>query len=137
MSTKAITLIAIGVALPAVLPTGQGSSSTEPPKTSQQRKADIKVIRVDRTRSKYGGKHHMRAMSKGMDFSFRPGKVIGATILLEGPNAQDLQNRRMVVQILQAEAQKLGLFNPMMMLRNVHQSHTKPNMWNAIWDFST
>ena len=43
-------------------------------------KEDIKVIRVEQRKSKYGDRHHMRDMARGRMFT---PKVIGARITLE------------------------------------------------------
>ena len=95
MSMKANTLIVLGMSLP-VITNVTGSAS----KSFQERQKDITVIQVLPKRSTYGDKHHMRAMSRGRDLSYVPGKVVGATIVLEGPAPQDLKTYRIVQDIL-------------------------------------
>ena len=94
----------------------------------------ITVIRVEKRRSRFGDKHHMRSMSRGRLFT--PGEVVGATITLEGTDPQALRTYHHVESILREEERKLGLFGSMLVLRNVYQSHKKPNMWEAQWDIS-
>lgn len=121
---KANSLIALGIALPAI--------TDSLSKGSQNKDEEIKVIRVEKRLSKYFDKHHMRMMSLGREHLYKP-KVVGATITLEGPNPQDLRTYIKVNKILQAEAKKLRLFAPAFRLMNLYQSHEKANMWNAKW----
>jgi len=92
---------------------------------------EIKVIRVEKRKSKYGDRHHMRDMSRGRMFT---PKVVGARITLEGNNPQELKTYGHVGQILRAEERKLGLFGKMITFVNVHQSRKSPNLWNSVWE---
>ena len=117
--------IALGAVLPIVASIKEGSSNEE----------DIKVIRVEKRRSKWGGKQHMKAMSRGR--LFNPGeKIVGLAITLEGTDPQSLRTHQNVQPILLKEAQKHRMFAPMMVLRNVHQSRRKADTWEAIWDLT-
>ena len=118
--------IGLGVVLPILAASTEGSPNEE----------DIKVVRVEKRRSKWGGKEHMKAMSRGR--LFNPGeKVVGLAITLEGSDPQVLRTHQMVRPILIQEASKhLRKFAPMIVFRNVYQSRTKPDTWEAIWDLS-
>ena len=94
--------------------------------------AEITVIRVEKNRSKWGGKQHQRAMSRGKHFT--PGETNGASITLESSNPQLLRNYRSVERILRAEERRLGLFGTQLLFRNVSQSRSKPNMFEAVWE---
>ena len=102
-------------------------------KTKGSKNDGITVVRVEKRRSRYGDKHHMRAMSHGRMFT---PEVVGATVTLEGADPQALRTYQHVEGILRDEERKLGLFGSMLVFRNVYQSHKKPNMWEAQWDLS-
>ena len=133
MSTKANALIVLGMTLPAITDTLSGSMSKDD-KTVQQRKDLIKVIRTEKRYDKVGGKHHMRALSRG-DHFYQPGKKLtGAFVTLEGPYPQDLKTARMVQEVLNKEARRLGLFSPMLLIASgATQSHDKAGMWTVRW----
>lgn len=102
-------------------------------KTKGSKNDGITVVRVEKRRSRYGDKHHMRAMSRGRMFT---PEVVGATVTLEGADPQALRTYQHVEGILRDEERKLGLFGSMLVFRNVYQSHKQPNMWEAQWDIS-
>lgn len=117
--------IGLGAVLPIIASSTEGSLNEE----------DIKVIRVEKRRSKWGGKEHMKAMSRGR--LFNPGeKIVGLAITLEGSDPQALRTHQRVRPILIQEAQKHRMFAPMIVLRNVYQSRSKADTWEAIWDLS-
>ena len=92
----------------------------------------MKVIRIETHKSKWGGKEHIRAMSRGRLFT--PGeKVVGATITLEGDDPQKLKTYMEVQDILRQEEQKLGLFGKQYLWKNLYESRRKPGMWEAQW----
>jgi hypothetical protein len=134
MSAKANTLIVLGMTLPVITDTLSGSMSKED-KTVQQRKDLIKVIRSEKRYDKVGGKHHMRALSRGNNF-YQPGrKIVGAYVTLEGPYPQDLRTAIMVQQALNKEAKRLGLFAPMHLIASQPmQSTSKADMWTVRWE---
>lgn len=92
---------------------------------------DIKVIRVEKRKSKYGDRHHRRDMSRGRMFT---PKVVSARITLEGSDPQKLKTYHFVQKVLSSEAAKLRLFGKSFIFVNVHQSRRKENMWNAVWE---
>lgn len=92
----------------------------------------MKVIRIETHRSKWGGKEHMRAMSRGRLFNPNE-KVVGATITLEGDDPQKLKTYMEVQGILREEERKLGLFGKQFLWMNLYPSRRKANTWEAKW----